>query len=165
MCRIPAVLVLLVLVPALAILSGCMGTGPGQAGSKPGPSAAGALPGVTIISPANGAVLPAGDIIVTVQVTNFTLVPKYGQPYVAGEGHLLYSMGMGVPEKAGSASSVAPISLTATTETSYTWRDVPAGTYTFTVELANNDHYPFPRPIFSTVTVRVTGELPATATR
>ncbi|HMK16086.1 MAG TPA: hypothetical protein VK450_04120, partial [Methanomicrobiales archaeon] len=76
--------------------------------------------------------------------------------------HLHYSMGVGVPERPASSSSVAPISYAATTATTYTWPDVPAGTYTFTVELANNDHSPFPRPLSSSVTVKVTGEIPAT---
>jgi hypothetical protein len=164
MARIPSPLVLLVVVSTLALLAGCMGIGRDQAAVQAPPATGDALPGVTILSPADGEVLPAGDITVSVRVTNFTLVPEYGRPYVPGEGHLHYSMGVGVPEQAGSASAVAPISYAATTATSYTWPDVPAGTYTFTVELANNDHSPFPRPLYASVTVRVTGELPATAT-
>ena len=42
--------------------------------------------------------------------------------------------------------------------------DIPAGIHNFSVELANNDHSPFPQPIFSTVTVTVTGQLPTTST-
>jgi hypothetical protein len=162
MARILLPLVLLVLVSALTIFAGCTGGGREQAAAQTTPAPGGALYGITITSPADGAVLPAGDVTVTVRVTNFTLVPEYGRSYVPGEGHLHYSMGVGVPERPASSSSVAPISYAATTATSYTWPDVPAGTYTFTVELANNDHSPFPRPLESSVTVKVTGETPAT---
>ncbi len=157
MCRIPSSLVLVVLVCAGVMLAGCTWGGGNRTPVGTAPAAREALPGVTIASPANGAVLPAGDITISVRVTNFTLVPEYGQPFRSGEGHLHYYMGVGVPEPGGASSAVAPISYAATTATSYTWPDVPAGSYTFTVELANNDHSPFPRPVSSSVTVRVTG--------
>lgn len=159
MRRIPSSLLFLVLVCASAILAGCTGGG-NQIQAKTTPAAGEAAEGVTITSPADGAVLPAGDVTVRVKVTGFTMVPEFGQPYAPGEGHLHYYMSVGVPEMSGS-SFVAPITYAATTETSYTWKDIPAGTYTFTVELANNDHSPFPRPISSSVTVRVTGQAPA----
>jgi hypothetical protein len=160
MSRILPPLVIIALVTAFALLAGCTGgweRGPPQAT----PSSGEETTGVTITSPAEGAVLPAGDITVSVRVTRFRLVPEYGRPYAAGEGHLHYYMSVGSPETAGSSSAVAPISYAATTETSYTWPDVSAGTYTFTVELANNDHSPFPRPLSANVTVRVTGQLPS----
>jgi hypothetical protein len=144
----------------VCLLAGCTGS-QNPTGAQTTVPAGGTMPGLVITSPADGAVLPAGDIIVSVQVRNFRLVPSYGRPYVAGEGHLHYSMSMGVPAS-GSSSVVAPISYVATTATSYTWPDVPAGTYTFTVELENNDHSPFPTPIRKSVTVGVTGTLPAT---
>ncbi len=162
MSRTRLCIILLALVTALALLAGCTGgweRGPPQATPSPGEETT----GVTITSPAEGAVLPAGDITVAVKVTRFRLVPEYGQPFVSGEGHLHYYMSVGAPEAGGSSSTVAPISYAATTETSYTWPDVPAGTYTFTVELANNDHSPFPRPISASVPVRVTGQLPGGA--
>jgi hypothetical protein len=157
MCRIPSSLVLTVLVCAAVMLAGCTWGGGNRPPGGTTPPAGGTLPGVTITSPASGAVLPAGDITISVKVTNFTLVPEYGQPFKSGEGHLHYYMGVGVPEPGGASSAVAPISYAATTATSYTWPDVPAGSYTFTVELANNDHSPFSRPVSSSVTVRVTG--------
>jgi len=159
MSRILPSLVLLILVCASAFLGGCIGgQNQGSTGTTPQP---GGPPSVTIISPSEGAILPAGDITVSVRVMNFTLVPEYGQPFVQGQGHLHYYMSVGVPAPGGSSSAVAPISYAATTATSYTWQDVPAGTYTFTVELANSDHSPFPQPVLSRVTVRVIGELPA----
>jgi len=152
--RLPA---LLILFAAGTLLAGCIG---GQQAAQVTPTPASG-PDLFITSPEDGAVLPAGDITVSVRVVNFRLVPKFGQKYVAGEGHLHYYMGVGTPAT-GSASSVAPVSYAATTDTSYTWPDVPPGTYTFTVELANNDHSPFPAPIAKSVTVKVVGPLTAT---
>jgi hypothetical protein len=158
--HIPSGIFLLLLVAAGAIFAGCIG------GQTPGPvqpttPAGGTGPGLAIVSPVNGAVLPAGSITVSVRVTNFRLVPEYGQPYVEGEGHLHYYLSVGVPESSGSSSTMAPVSYIPTTATSYTWQDVPAGTYTFTVELANNDHSPMVPPATASVTVTVTGQLPA----
>jgi len=161
MSRGPSTAVMLFLIGACAVFACCM-SGQNQA-TGPAPTASpGTGPGLEILSPANGSVLPAGDITVSVRVSNFRLVPRYGQPYVAGEGHLHYYMSMGVPAP-GSSSAVAPISYAATTATSYTWPDVPAGTYTFSVELANNDHSPFPTPVERSVTVTVVGTVPATS--
>lgn len=157
MRRIPSSPVLLLLVCAGVMLAGCTWGGGDRTQAGAAQPARETVPGVTITSPANGAVLPAGDVTVSVRVTNFTLVPEYGQPYVPGEGHLHYYMGVGVPEPGGASSAVAPISYAAITATSYTWPDVPPGAYTFTVELANNDHSPFPRPVSASVAVRVTG--------
>jgi hypothetical protein len=157
MRRIPSPLVLLVIVCACAMLAGCTGGGFGNRTPVVATTPAGEPEqGVAITSPASGAVLPPGDITVTVRVTGFRMVPEYGQPWAEREGHLHYYMSVGVPEAGGSSSFVAPITYAATTETNYTWPDIPPGTYTFTVELANNDHSPFPRPLTSSVTVRVT---------
>jgi hypothetical protein len=122
------------------------------------------MPGLTITAPADGAVLPAGNITVSVSVSNFKLVPGYGQAYVAGEGHLHYYMDFPVLTAGAKAAVTPPGKFIPTTATSYTFVDVPAGIHNFSVELANNDHTPFPHPIFSTVTVTVTGQLPTTST-
>jgi hypothetical protein len=143
------------------LLAGCTG-GENQAPMQtPSPAPEG-MPGVIITSPTNGAVLPAGNITVSVRAENFRLVPSYGQAAVQGEGHLHYYMDMPVPVPSG--MTAPPGHFVPIVATSYTFRDVPPGTHNFSVELANNDHAPFPKPIFSTVTVAVTGQLPSTAT-
>jgi hypothetical protein len=154
---LPAIFFLIAL---CAIFAGCTYNPTQTAAPSPSP-ASGTRPDLTITSPADGAVLPAGDITVSVRVSNFNLVPKYGQPYVAGEGHLHYYMGVGGPAIPGSSGVIAPVAFIPTTATSYTWVDVPAGIYTFSVELANNDHSPFIPPVVKTVTVTV---LPITTT-
>jgi hypothetical protein len=144
------------------VLAGCTGS-PNQA-PAPTPTPAPGTPGLTITSPADGAVLSAGNITVLVSVFNFKLVPSYGQAYVAGEGHLHYYMDLPVPVTEERAP-VTPLGrFVPSSDTSHTFANVPAGSHNFSVELANNDHSPFPQPIFRTVTVRVTGQLPATAT-
>jgi hypothetical protein len=152
----------LLLLATCVILAGC--TGSQNQAAMPTPEPAGqATPGLAITAPADGAVLPAGNITVSVRVTGFRLVPSYGQAYVAGEGHLHYYMDLPVPLTGERALVTPPGHFIPTTATSYTFEAVPAGTHNFSVELANNDHSPFPSPIFSTVTVTVTGQLPVTA--
>jgi hypothetical protein len=150
--RISSYLVLLLLA-VFAILAGCTGS-QNQSGSPTPAPAGGTMPGLAIISPVNGSILPAGDITVSVQVSNFKLVPKNGQPYKAGEGHLHYSIGI-ITKAAASSSEIAQVTVVSTTDTNFIWRDVPPGTYTFTVELINNDHTPFATPIIRSVTVTV----------
>jgi hypothetical protein len=156
-------MVLVFLVPALALLAGCTGGGD-QAQVQPSPTEGGAMPAVAIVSPANGAVLPAGDITVTVRVSNFALVANYGQPAASGEGHLHYYRDLPVPLTGEGGAVTQPGQFVPTTATSFTFSRVPPGTHNFSVELATNDHSPFPRPIYSTVTVTVTGQLPPATT-
>ena len=145
------------------VLAGCTGS-PNQALSPTPSPVPGTVPGLTITAPADGAVLPAGNIPVSVAVSNFRLVPSYGQTYVSGEGHLHYFMDLPVPVSDQRAAVTPPGRFVPSTDTSHTFVNVPAGIHNFSVELANNDHSPFPQPIFRTVTVRVTGELPTTST-
>ena len=162
MSRILPSLVSIILVTALVLLSGCAGGGD-QTQGQPTPTGGGATPGVVIVSPANGAAIPAGDVTVSVRVSNFNLVASYGQPAAPGEGHLHYYMDLPVP-LAEEGALAPPGHFVPTTATSFTFPDVPPGIHNFSVELANNDHSPFPQPIFSTVTVTVTGQLPGTPT-
>jgi hypothetical protein len=151
------------LVALCIFLAGCTGGEKQPAMLTPSPAPEG-MPGVVITAPADGAVLPAGNITVSVRTEHFRLVPSYGQPAVPGEGHLHYYKDLPVPFTDQRARVIPPGSFVPITATSYTFRDVPPGTHNFSVELANNDHAPFPEPIFSTVTVTVTGQLPATPT-
>jgi hypothetical protein len=138
----------------LLLLAGCTGEPNQTAPQTPAP-VAGTGPGLTITAPADGAVLPAGDITISVQVTNFKLVSDYGQAFVPGEGHLHYYKDLPVLATERRPAVTPPGSFVATTATSYTFTDVPPGMHTFTVELASNDHTPFIQPVNRTVTVTV----------
>jgi len=150
----PRYLVIPLLIAVCMTFAGCTYNQTQSVAPSPSPTS-GTGPDLTITSPADGAVLRAGDITISVRVSNFKLVPEYGQPYVAGEGHLHYYMGVGGPAVPGSSGVLAPVSYVPTTATSYTWVDVPPGVHTFSVELANNDHSPFIPPVVRTVTVTV----------
>ncbi|NLA99424.1 MAG: DUF4430 domain-containing protein, partial [Methanomicrobiales archaeon] len=52
---------------------------------------------VTIISPEEGASIPAGNVTVEVDLTDFTLVEPTGQPNAPGEGHLHYYLDAPIP--------------------------------------------------------------------
>lgn len=161
MSRLPSWVALCILLATLGFLAGCAG-GESQAPveATPGttPGAPGNGPGLAITAPADGAVLPAGDITVSVRVTSFRMVSEYGS-YAPGEGHLHYYLDLPVAAPPGAS---LPGSFVPTTDTSFTWRRVPPGTHRFTVELASTDHTPLVPPVFRTVTVTVTGELPPT---
>jgi hypothetical protein len=151
----------LLFIISCTLLAGCTGPQGGFVSPAPQPQATG--PGLTITAPAGGAVLPEGDITVSVQVSNFNLVPSYGQPFAPGEGHLHYYMDLPVISTEGKPSVTPPGSFVATTATSHTFGNVPPGTHTFTVELAGSDHTPFVRPVNRTIAVTVTGSPAVTA--
>jgi hypothetical protein len=151
----PRYLVIPLLIALCATFAGCTSNPTQTAAPSPTPTA-GTGPGLTITSPADGAVLPAGNITVSVQVSNFKLVEEYGK-YIPGEGRLYYYLDL--PAKAvPGAPATRPGFFVPTTDTSYTWPNVPPGTHTFTVELVTTDHTPLPHPVMKTVTVKVVGQ-------
>ncbi len=135
----------IVLLAACVTLSGCTSTP--------------ATPTLKITSPSNGATLKTGDITIKVDVTNFKVVDKQGQANVTGEGHLHYYMDV-TPIPSAAGQPAIPSDTNATwahvSDTSYTFRNVPPGTHTFTVQLVNNDHTPVVPTVSDMVTVTVT---------
>ena len=63
------------LLAACVILAGCTGSQTQTPVQTPTPAGE-PMPGLTITSPADGAVLPAGNITVSVAVSNFRLSPE-----------------------------------------------------------------------------------------
>ena len=125
----------------------------------PGQLPSGATPSITITSPADGSTVAPGDVMVTVNVSNFNLVPKQGEAAVQGEGHIHYFLDVNpIPTTPGQPALPPAGSAYATTDkTTYTFTNVAAGTHTIAVELVNNDHTPLSPPVTATVTVTVTG--------
>ncbi|MBI3930705.1 MAG: hypothetical protein HY325_01635, partial [Chloroflexi bacterium] len=112
-------------------------------------------PTVTINSPQDGVELPAGDVTVSISVSNFNIVPKLGQSSAAGEGHIHYYLDAEPPVTPGQPAVSAPGTYAATPATSHTWENVKAGAHTFSVQLVNNNHTPLEPPVVAQVTVNL----------
>ncbi|MBI2836318.1 MAG: DUF4399 domain-containing protein, partial [Chloroflexi bacterium] len=110
-------------------------------------------PVLSIASPAQGATVDAGNIQVTVQVTNFELVPPGALQ--AGKGHLHYYLDVAIPTDPGKPAVTAAGTYKATPAASATWENVSAGTHTLGVQLVNADHTPLEPPITATITITV----------
>ena len=114
-----------------------------------------------IARPVDGGYLPAGDITVSAAALNFKLVDKLGQSNVPGEGHLHYFLDVDAPTAPGQPAVTAPGTYAATVASSYTWKNVPAGSHTLSIELVNNDHTPLNPPVVQKVTVTVLANVPS----
>ncbi len=121
-------------------------------------------PAIAFTSPKDDAVVTAGNVTVNVQVANFTLVDKLGQPNVAGEGHIHFFLDVTAPTTQGQPAVTAAGTYAATASTSYTWTGVTAGKHTFSAELINNNHTPLNPPVVATMTITVQPAPAATAT-
>ena len=110
-------------------------------------------PAITLVTPSDKASLAAGDITVTAEAVNIKLVDKLGKANVAGEGHIHYFLDADAPTTQGQPAVTAPGTYAATTATNYTWKNVPAGSHTLSVELVNNDHTPLNPPVIQKITI------------
>ena len=118
-------------------------------------ASAAAAPGLKITQPAAGASLSAGNITVSVDVTNFELLPP-GGANAAGKGHLHYYLDVAsIPTAPGQPAVSAAGTYKATPGSSATWDNVTAGSHTFAVQLVNSDHTPLSPPVTAQVTVTV----------
>jgi plastocyanin len=115
-------------------------------------------PSIVITAP-TGQIFGIGDVTVKVQVSNFTLVDKLGQPNVPGEGHIHYFLDVDPPTTPGQPAITAGGTYAATADTSYTWHNVGSGQHKFSVELVNNNHTPLVPPVVASITVNVVPEI------
>ncbi len=113
-------------------------------------------PKITISLPQNRSAVKPGDITISVQVSNFNLVDKIGQAAVSGEGHIIYYLDVVAPTIADKAATTDAGTYAVTAATSYTWKNVAAGTHNFFVQLVNNDNTPLSPPIVAKIVVAVT---------
>jgi glucose/arabinose dehydrogenase/plastocyanin len=119
-----------------------------------------AAPLITITSPQNGATVSAGSVPVTVQVANFNVVDRQGQPSIAGEGHVHFYLDLDTVPSDPSKPAIpanAQVQWAHVSGTSYTFTNVAPGTHTITVQLANNNHTPVVPLTYKVVTITVTG--------
>lgn len=114
---------------------------------------------VTITSPEEGANVTAGNVTVSVNVTNFTRIEPAGQPNAPGEGHLHYYLDAPVPTNASAPAIPETGGYIVSANTSYTWENVTAGEHNLSVQLVNNDHTPLIPLVFETVNVTADGNV------
>ena len=119
---------------------------------------------VTITSPEQGASIAAGNVTVTVDLTNFTLVEPAGQANAPGEGHLHYYLDAPIPTNASAPAIPRTGGYVVSTNTSYTWENVTPGAHNFSVQVVNNDHTPIIPLVYDTVNVTVSGNVTPTPT-
>ncbi len=116
----------------------------------------GASPSVRIVSPRNGDTVPAGDVAVQVEVSNFRVVDNLGGADAKGEGHVHFYIDVNdVPTTPGRPAVSREGTYHAGGVTSHTWANVPPGTHTFAMQLVNNTHTPLDPPATARVTVTV----------
>jgi len=119
---------------------------------------------VTIVEPMEGANVTAGNVTVSVDVANFTLVEPTGQPNAPGEGHLHYYLDAPVPTNESEPAIPPTGGYVISTNLSHTWENVTAGEHNLSVQLVNNDHTPLIPLVFETVNVTATEEVNVTPT-
>lgn len=111
------------------------------------------VPKITILSPENGATLTEGNIIVTVQISNFDLTEKSSSD--KSGGHVHYYLDVEPPTQSGAPAIPASGTYVTSKETSHTWPNIPAGVHTIAVQLVNIDHTPLESPATAKVTVNI----------
>ena len=114
-------------------------------------------PTLTITQPQSGSTISGSDLMVMIQVTNFNIVDKQGQPAVSGEGHVHYYLDYDAPTTQGQPA-VPPSGVTWQTiaSTTFTFHNVTAGSHFVSVELVNNDHTPLNPAVTAKVTITMT---------
>ncbi|NLN77275.1 MAG: hypothetical protein GX139_13370, partial [Armatimonadetes bacterium] len=117
---------------------------------------------VNITAPEEGADVAAGNVTVSVDVTNFTLVEPTGQENAPGEGHLHYYLDALIPTDENEPAIPETGGYIISTNTSYTWEDVPPGEHNFSVQLVNKDHTPIIPLAADMVNVTVSEEVAPT---
>lgn len=98
----------------------------------------GAVPTLSVTSPANGATVPSADVNVELSVQNFVV----GNPGAGIDGHIHYTLDGGTVVMKYDTN---PISLTG----------LSAGSHTVNLELVDNSHQPLASPVTASVTFDV----------
>lgn len=106
---------------------------------------------ITMVEPV-AVVAGTGDVKVVVQVSGLDMVDKIGQASVSGQGHIKYSVHADSP---GAVPVDVPGGYIASAATSYVWKGLVEGVYTFSAELVNNDNSPLIPPVVAVKQVTV----------
>ena len=116
-------------------------------------------PSVRIVSPKEGSNVSAGDVAVYVEIHNFIVVDRPGEPNLSGQGHLHYFIDADPPITSGKPAITVEGTWAEALVDSFIWHNVNPGKHSFAVELVTNDHLPlYPpslRPAYDKITVTV----------
>ncbi len=167
MTRLERLLILTLVIGCVALLSGVVaqdGYGYDTTATPTANVTPAAEANVTITSPEEGATVAAGNVTVTVNLTNFTLVEPINQSNAPGEGHLHYYLDAPIPTNASAPAIPETGGYVISTNTSYTWENVTPGEHNFSVQVVNNDHTPIIPLVYDTVNVTVGGNVTGNAT-
>jgi hypothetical protein len=144
--------VLPVLVVVLAVAAtGCGSSKKSSKSSSTSATQTGPKLGVTFVKPKPNSTAKGGKVTATVKLTNFKLDPQdVGKAPKPGKGHLHFSMDGGkfdFPKYSGANGQLAKkLGVTGkyspSVTPSITYKGLPKGKHTISVQLANNDHSP-----------------------
>jgi hypothetical protein len=95
----------------------------------------------------------AGNVTVTVEVRNFSLVNGSVRPVTPGEGHIICFKDVTPITEPGLPAETRPGTFQISYQTSCTWYNVTSDTHTFSVELVNNDNTPLVPAVLDAVDV------------
>jgi hypothetical protein len=125
-------------------------------------------PRIQIVSPKPGEVIDVGQVEIRTRVSDFELVDKIGKKNKKGQGHIVYyrleSEDARIPTQKNVKAYVGgegAFTSFSGAQTTYVWPDtpgqnVPPGTYTFAVQLVQNNRTPLSPPQVAEVQVEVT---------
>jgi hypothetical protein len=95
----------------------------------------------------------AGNVTVTMEVRNFSLVYGVGRPVTPREGHIICFKDVIPRTEPGIPATTQPGTFQISYQTSCTWYNVTQDTHTFSVELVNNDDTPLVPAVIDAVDV------------
>jgi len=97
----------------------------------------------------------AGDVTISVDVSDFELVTDTGIPNEPLKGHIIYYMDTSIPVYFDHLAISRTGTYFISGETSYTWKGVTPGVHTFAAQLVNNNNTPLPASVVDKITVNV----------
>jgi hypothetical protein len=110
-------------------------------------------PSLVIKAPQSG--VSAGDVTISVDVSNFTLLDRATGPNAISQGHIIYYLDTAVPTYYAHSAFSKAGTFALSSERSFTWSNIPPGQHTFSAQLVNHDSTPLPAPVVASVTIDV----------
>jgi hypothetical protein len=124
-------------------------------------------PRIEIISPKPGDVVSGGEVEIRTRVRDFDLVDKFGKKNKVGQGHIVYyrleSKDAKIPTQKNLLAHVGGRGIFtsySSPKQAYVWPDTPGrgtppGTYTFAVQLVQNNRTPLSPPQYASVRIEI----------